>query len=132
MLNTFPQLLTYGFFAPTILRILVAFAFFSIAYLQASRRKEISETGFPFIGKPDPTLVLISALIVAATGFAILLGWHLQLAALVGLVICIKHAIFATKYPRAIPLCRGEYIQLTVILLTLLISGAGAFAMDLP
>jgi len=132
MLNTFPQLLTYGFFAPMILRIVVAVSFFYIAYAQAARRKEISATGFPFIGRPDQTLVLISALIVALTGLALFFGWHTQLAALLGLIICLKHAVFAKKYPRAIPLCRLEYIYLFVILLTLLISGAGAFAMDLP
>ena len=132
MLNTFPSLLTYGFFAPTILRALVALSFFAIAYLQFSRREEIGEIKIPILGHVDKTMVLISSLIIGATGLAILLGWHTQLAALVGLVLCIKHAIYAKKYPRLIPLCRGEYIQLIVILLTLLVSGAGAFAMDLP
>jgi uncharacterized membrane protein YphA (DoxX/SURF4 family) len=132
MLNTFPSLLTYGFFAPMVLRILVAASFFYIAYAQTTRRKEISQTGFPFIGKPDPTLVIISAICIFLTGVALFLGWHTQIAALVGIVICLKHAAFAKKYPRAIPLCRLEYIYMLVILLTLLISGAGALAMDVP
>lgn len=114
------------------LRILVSLSFLSIAYLQISRRKEISQTGFPLLGKPDATLVIIAALIVAATGAALLLGWHTQLAALLGMVIALTHAVFAKKYPRAIPLCRGEYVYLIVILFTFLITGAGALAMDLP
>lgn len=132
MLNTFPQLLTYGFFAPTILRILVALSLAYIAYAQISRRKEISQTGFPFIGRPDATLVIISAIIIFLTGAALFLGWHTQLAALVAMVICLKHAVYAKKYPRAIPLCRLEYVYLIVILFTLLLTGAGALAMDVP
>ncbi len=132
MLNTFPSLLTYGFFAPAILRAVVAFSFLYIAYAQTARRKEISQTGFPFVGKPDATLVIISAVIIFLTGVALFLGWHTQIVALVGIVICLKHAYFAKKYPRAIPLCRMEYIYLIVILLTLLITGAGALAMDVP
>jgi uncharacterized membrane protein YphA (DoxX/SURF4 family) len=132
MLNTFPNLLTYGFFAPAILRVLVALSFFYIAYAQASRRKEIAELKIQIIGHVDQTMVLISSLAIAATGLALFLGWHTQIAAIVGILVALKHAIYAKKYPRLIPLCRLEYIYLLVILLTLLISGAGAFAMDVP
>jgi hypothetical protein len=132
MLNTFPQLLTYGFFAPTVLRVLVAFSFFYIAYAQSSHRKEIAELKIKIIGHVDQTMVLISSLVIAATGLALFFGWHTQIAAILGILVCLKHAIYAKKYPRLIPLCRLEYIYLIVILLTLLISGAGALAMDVP
>jgi len=114
------------------LRVLVALSFLYIAYAQAARRKEISQIQIAVIGHVDQTLVLISSLVIAATGIALFLGWHTQLAAIVGLVVALKHAIFAKKYPRLIPLRRLEYVYLIVILLTLLISGAGAFAMDVP
>jgi uncharacterized membrane protein YphA (DoxX/SURF4 family) len=132
MLNTFPQLLTYGFFAPTVLRILVAFSFFYIAGAQFSRRKEISELKIQIIGHVDQTMVLISSLVIFLVGVALFLGWHTQIAAILGILVCLKHAVYAKKYPRLIPLCRMEYIYLIVIMLTLLVSGAGALAMDLP
>ena len=132
MLNTFPQLLTYGFFAPTVLRILIAVSFFYIAYAQTSRRKEIAELKIKIIGHVDQTMVLISSLLITLTGIALFVGWHTQIAAIVGILIALKHAIYAKKYPRLIPLCRLEYIYIIVILLTLLISGAGALAMDVP
>lgn len=133
MLNTFPSLLTFGFFAPTLLRVLVAFSLFYVGYAQAIRRKEITEeVHLPLIGHPDSTLVIISAFIIVANSLALLLGWHTQLAALLGIVICLKHLWYAKKYPRAIPLCRLDYVYIVVILCTLLISGAGALALDLP
>ncbi len=132
MLNTFPSLLTYGFFAPTVLRILVAFSFFYISYAQASRRKEITALKIQLIGHVDQTMVLISSLFIFAIGAALFLGWHTQIAAIIGIIVALKHAIYAKKYPLAIPLCRLEYVYLVVIMLTLLISGAGALAMDLP
>lgn len=132
MLNTFPSLLTYGFFAPTILRLVVAISFFYIAYAQFKRRKAISELKIQLIGHVDQTFVIISSLFIFLTGAALFFGWHTQIAAIVGLLVAFKHAIYAKKYPLLIPLCRLEYIYIIVILLTLLISGAGALAMDVP
>jgi uncharacterized membrane protein SirB2 len=129
----FPQLFFLApQFVPLLLRLTAALSFFYIAYTQAKRRKEISELKIKIIGHVDQTMVLISALIIAATGLALFFGWYTQIAAIVGIIIALKHAVFAKKYPSAIPLCRGEYVYLIVILLTLLISGAGALAMDVP
>jgi hypothetical protein len=132
MLNNLPQLITYSEFAPTILRVLVALSFFYIAYAQASRRKEIGEIKIPIIGHVDKTMVLMSSLVIGLVGLALFLGWHTQIAAILGILVCLKHAIYAKKYPRLIPLCRMEYIYLIVILFTLLLTGAGLLAMDIP
>ncbi len=131
MLNAFPQLLDYSFFAPTILRVLVAISFFYIAYAQASRRKEISELKIQIIGHVNQSVVLISSALIFVTGAALLLGWHTQLASLLGIAVALKHAIYAKKYPRLIPLCRLEYVYLIVILCTLLLTGAGQLAFDI-
>lgn len=132
MLNALPQLITYSDFAPTILRILVAFSFFYIAYAQFARRKEIAGIKIAVIGHVDQTLVLISSLAIFIVGAMLFFGWETQIAAILGMLVCLKHAIYAKKYPRAIPLCRMEYIYLIVILFTLLLTGAGLIAMDIP
>lgn len=132
MINTFPQLLDFAFFAPTILRVLVAVSFFYIAYAQFSRRKEIAHLKIQIIGHVDQTMVALSSLVIAAVGVALFLGWHTQIAALLGMLVSLKHAIYAKKYPRLIPLCRLEYVYIIVILCTLLLTGAGALAMDVP
>jgi uncharacterized membrane protein YphA (DoxX/SURF4 family) len=132
MLNVFPDLITYSFFAPTILRILVGLSFLYIAYTQFARRKEIAETGFPFVGKPNVALVYVSSIVIALVGAALCLGYATQIAALAGIVVSLKHAIFAKKYPRLIPLCRLEYVYILVICFTLLLTGAGLLAVDTP
>jgi hypothetical protein len=131
MLAPFP-LFYLSAFAPTILRILVGLTLLWVAYAQIARRKEISHTGFPFIGRPHPLLVIISGVIIGLDALALIVGYGTQYAALLGMALSIKHAIYAKKYPRAIPLCRLEYIYIFVILVTLFITGAGLFAFDIP
>ncbi len=131
MLTTFPDLLVLGFFAPTIIRIAVALSFVSIAYLQWKRHTELSEIKFPIIGRSS-WWVSVSILLHVALASAMLFGYYTQIAALIGMVVFIKQAIFAKRYPRAVPLCRGEYVLLVFMCFSLLISGAGALAYDLP
>jgi uncharacterized membrane protein YphA (DoxX/SURF4 family) len=132
MLNAFPDLITYSFFAPAILRILVGISFLYIAYTQFARRKEIAQTGLPFFGRPNIGLIFTSATLIALVGLALCIGYYTQVAALIGIVIALKHAIYAKKYPVAIPLCRLEYIYIIVICFTLMLTGAGLLAVDIP
>lgn len=131
MLSLFPQILFLEPLGITLLRVTVAIAFLSIAYIQFTRREEISHDGLPVVGS-GTVWVNISAAVIGLVGTALLLGYATQLAALLGLLISIKHAILAKRYPHAVPLCRGEYILIAAICLFLTVSGAGAFAFDLP
>lgn len=131
MLNPFPDLLIFSFFAPTVLRIAVAICFFFIAYAQWTRREELAHLSYPIIGKA-PWLPSASVVVHLALALMLLVGWYTQLAALIGLAASFKAALFAKTLPRFMPLCRGEYILLMVILASLMLSGAGALAYDLP
>jgi len=123
MLNPFPDLLALGFLAPTLLRLAVALSFGATAWAQYSRRTELTSFGM--------WLWLVVTIEVAIT-LSLLLGAYTQLGALGALVLSVVYAVYAKKYGRAVPLCRGEYILLAIISASLLISGAGAFAQDLP
>ena len=131
MLNPFPGLLDFVFFAPTLLRIAAAACFFFIAYAQWIRRDELAHTVYPLIGKA-PWLAPASVVAHALIGLMLLAGWYTQFAALIGLAASFKAILFAKTLPRFVPLCRGEYILLMVILASLMLSGAGALAYDLP
>ncbi len=123
MLNPFPDLLALGFVAPTLLRLAVALSFGAMAWAHYARRSEL--TGFGMWLWPA------IALEVAIT-ISLALGMYAQLGALGALVLSIACAVYAKKYPRAVPYCRGEYILLAIISFSLMLSGAGAFAQDLP
>ena len=131
MLNVFPSLLTYSFFAPMLLRVAVAFSIAYIVWVQYKRREEISRMRAPLIGVVGGLLWLGLAAELAVA-VALLVGYYTQIAALFGLALSAKHYIFAKKYPTVIPFSRATYVFIFVICLTLLITGAGALAFDLP
>lgn len=121
MLTPFPGLLTLGFLAPTILRLAVALGIGFTSWAHYARRNEIKSVWLwpAIIGE-------------AAVAASLVFGIFTQVAALVALVLCIGFAVYAKQCARAVPLCRGEYILLAVISLSLMLTGAGAFAKDLP
>ena len=131
MLNPFPDLLVYGHFAPTLIRVLVAMVFLYGAYAQFSRLRELSEMRFPIIGH-GAWIVWVSIAAHVLVGLMFFAGYYTQIAALLGAVVGIKGIILAKRYARLFPLCRLDYAFILVMCLSLLLSGAGGFAYDLP
>ncbi|MDO8548477.1 MAG: hypothetical protein Q7R71_02285 [bacterium] len=131
MLNTFPDLLTYGFFAPMLLRIAVAIIFGAVAYLQWKHRETIAHTTLPIVGQNN-WWVWVSIIAHGAIALALLLGYYTQIAALLAGLGALKHFIFQHRFPVVCPFSRGTYFLVIMISLSLLLSGAGALAMDLP
>lgn len=131
MLNPFPDLLSYGFFAPTLLRLMVGLVFLWGAYAQFERRKELAQLRFPIVGG-GAWIIWLSVLAHALIGAMLLFGYYTQIAAILGAVGGIKGVVLAKKYPRLFILCRLEYAFIIVICASLLLTGAGAFAFDLP
>ena len=58
-------------------------------------------------------------------------GYYTQIAALLGAIGAFKAFLFTKRYPEIIPFSRSTYILLIAILLSLLLTGAGAIAFDL-
>lgn len=131
MLNPFPQLLVYGFFAPTLLRVAAALIFAYLAYKHYQNRDEIGSTHFPVVGQ-GMWLAWFSIIVEVALAAAIFFGYYTQYAAIVGALGALKHIVWGGKYPGFFMLSRSAAFLLLVIMLSLLVSGAGAFAFDLP
>ena len=130
MLNLFPSLLMFGFFAPTIIRIIAAMTLFVVALRMQKNKNEILSTKLPIIGTPKGWMLWIYVVLTTVVGMALFVGYATQLAALLGMVVALKHAVFASRYPQLRPLPRASYVMLFFICLSLLLSGAGAFAFD--
>lgn len=131
MLNPFPSLLVYGFFAPTILRAAVAIVLAWAAWSQWSQRKELSHTRFLFVGSGMWTVWVMLVLELAAAA-GLLFGYYTQWAAILGALISIKFAVWDHRYPKFFPLSRPAALLMLALCLSLLLSGAGALAYDLP
>lgn len=133
MVNPFPELLVFGFFAPTILRLAAAGVFFYVVYQQWERREHLAKIPFPVIGTSlGMNIVWVALGIEIAIGGMLLAGYYTQIAALLGMVAAAKFFYFEKWWPTFAPLSRGTSALLFIILLSLLVSGAGAMAYDLP
>lgn len=131
MLNPFPSLLFLGFFAPTLLRIAAACMMAYIAYVHTINKNEIAKTRFPLIGA-GVWVVWVSVVVEVLVGASLLFGYGTQYAAILLALIALKYMVWAGKYPKYFIYSRSTALLLFAIALSLLITGAGAFAMDLP
>jgi uncharacterized membrane protein YphA (DoxX/SURF4 family) len=131
MLNVFPTLLNYTVFAPTLLRVAAALVLFYMAYNHFNNKEHIARTRFPIVGEGAwiPWTALIVELLVA---LGLFFGAWTQVAALLGALIGFKYALWAGKYPSYFILSRTASLLLLVICLSLMLTGAGQMAFDIP
>lgn len=133
MLNPFPDLLVFGFFAPTILRVAAACVFLYVAYMQVQHREAMAKIPFPIVGNSlGMGVVWFAVAVELLLAAALVAGYYTQIAAIVGLVAAAKYFLFAKRWPTFSPISHGTSFFLFIILATLLLSGAGAGAFDLP
>ena len=131
MLNPFPQLLSYAFFAPTLIRVAAALVFAYVAWMQWDKRVKISHIKFPLIGG-GMWIVWVTLIVEAAATLGLLFGYYTQWAAILGALLSIKYFVWHNRYEETFPISRVASVLLLVICLSLLLSGAGALARDLP
>ena len=131
MLNPFPDLLVFSFFAPTLLRIAAAFALFYIAYQQYHRRSETKQLRLPIVGR-NSWWYVASITFHTILGVLLLFGFYTQIAALLATAGNLKGLWLNHRHPSVVILSDSAVVLLTVICLSLLLTGAGALAIDLP
>jgi len=117
MLNPFPDLLWLGFFAPTVLRLAAAAVLLTGAYAHYKTKG------------PNSTAMAAAHALV---GGMLFLGWYTQYAALLGIAGIVAGYLLPKSLFKAEPLPWTTSLLLFAIFLSLLVSGAGAFAFDLP
>lgn len=132
MLSLFPQILFLGPAGTTLLRVSAGLVYIYWAHVYWTRNKEIAAEKFPVIGPIAPWLVIVGAIASAIVGVCLVLGMYTQLAAIFGALGAIKALIIGKNHPRVFPMGPSANTLLLVICLSLIVSGAGAFAFDLP
>lgn len=133
MLNPFPDLLTYSLLAPFILRVVAGLIFVNLGILAFKNEKERWLTSLSILRVPNPKLVLkIMGSIEIMAGAMLVLGFYTQIAALVLALLVFCETYVEYKDPLILKRNFVFYIMLLAIVLSLLLSGAGAFAIDLP
>ncbi len=133
MLNPFPDLLVYSMLAPFILRVVAGLMFINLGVLAFKNEKERWLTSLSTIKIPNPKLTLkIIGGIEVIGGVMLILGFYTQIAALILGLLTFCEAYVEYKDPLILKRNFVFYIMLLAIVLSLLLSGAGAFAIDLP
>lgn len=113
IVTPFPELLTFSFYAPMVLRI--ALGLYALAFV-FSHREQKKET---YRG-----LFLI-------VGISLLIGFYVQISAVIIALLFII-SVFDSRARLTADINKIELGLLLVISLTLLITGAGPWAIDLP
>lgn len=132
MLTLFPNIL---FLAPAgiaLTRVVVALFLIYSAWYILGNENQIRATKIWLVGNLPAPLVWLGAGIYAVLGALMLVGAWTQAVALLSLIGFLKGLLFARQYRAIMPFPRSTYILLVTATLLLTVSGAGAFAFDLP
>jgi uncharacterized membrane protein YphA (DoxX/SURF4 family) len=118
MLNPFPQLLVYSTMAPLILRIVLGLIFVDLGWIKLRTRRL--------------SLPSLLGLLEVIGAIMLIVGFYTQIAAL-GFLILTGIELYIEWKDAAV--LKGDlvfYILLFAISLSLLLTGAGAYAKDIP
>jgi len=136
MLNIFPDLLFLQLLAPFMLRIAVGvmFVWIGYSYLFKDRVAVIAQISskWPKIAKFS---VLFGGTLEVITGIFLIVGLYTQAAAIAGALIAVDTLFgkfFYKELDKALKYSKVFYILILIVSLSLIVSGAGAFAFDLP
>lgn len=133
MLNPFPELLYLGPIAPLILRAVVGLIFIDLGFLKFRGERLRWLSSFETLNlRPADLLLPLYATIQIVCGLLLIIGLWTQIAALI-LVVATGVELYVEWKARDI-LKRDLvfYVLIFTITFSLLFSGAGRYAMDIP
>jgi putative oxidoreductase len=131
ILNTFPNLLTFGVLSALILRVVLGFIVIDLGYLKLSKEKSRWQNLFELIYfNPSKYFVKIVALVEIIGGLMLLVGAYTQIVAMVFAVAFLCEAILEYREDSLEVRNLPFYVLMFAISLSLIFSGAGAFALD--
>ena len=133
MLSIFPSLLVFGIFAPFFLRLAVGIYLFYTGYEHLTKEQISLEKEFGNkLGGLGKSLAIIVPVFEILVGLSLVAGFLTQVMVLLGMVYSAKLLWFKKDCPRYAKHEKIFYVLVFIILLSLLFTGPGAFAVDLP
>ena len=127
----FPQLYFLSFYIPTLLRLAAAGVFVYMAYVVYQHRAQAARAPMPLVGV-QTWAPGFAVLMYGLIGLSLLFGYYAQIGALFGAIAAFKELFWGARIRALFPLSRATSFLLLVICLSLIVSGAGALALDLP
>jgi hypothetical protein len=121
MLSLFPWILTYEEFSPLLLRLTLGIIFLFWAYRRTRREN-----------KESRNMKIACVAFEAILGVCLIIGFLTQLIALLTTLVFLTHLVRKVKDKAFLTNGINYYFILLIISLCLLLSGPGAFSIDLP
>ncbi len=131
MLSLFPQILFLAPAGTTLIRIAAGLAILYTGWMFYENRHAIARERFPLIGTCPPWLSMLGSTIYIVIGTLLVVGAWTQLAAIFGALVALKSVIFAKRYVSVMPLSRAASLLLLAMMLSIVVSGAGAFSLSI-
>lgn len=131
MFSLFPGLLFLAPIAHALLRAAAGAVFLSLAWRHFKRRHSLAAVRFPIIGA-GVWIPLFAAAVEGAIGVGLVAGAYTQGFAVLGAIAAAKGLAWKRRYPSLFLLSYEADALLLVVCLSLIMTGAGLFAVDLP
>lgn len=133
MLNPFPELLNYSLLAPFLLRVVIGLIFIDLGMLKFRGEKGRWIASCEALGvRPADFFVTLYGLLQIAGGLLLLIGLWTQVAALVFAIFTFAELYVEWSANTVLKRDLTFYLLVFVISLSLLLTGAGAYAFDIP
>jgi uncharacterized membrane protein YphA (DoxX/SURF4 family) len=133
LVTPFPFLLDFSFYAPLLLRLTLGVYILAIGFSAHQKNVNIiASEGSVAEVKPELNLFEMAYRgIFILAGISLIVGFYLQLSAII-IAILLLIAILDKRARLTNEIARAELTLLLVIALSLMLTGAGPFAFDLP
>jgi putative oxidoreductase len=133
LFNVFPDFLNYGLLAPTILRIILGVIVINLGYLKIRSEKERWIELFETLNfRPAHIFLKVASFVEIVGGIMLIIGAYTQVVALIFAITYVCEAILDYEEESLVKRNLPFYILLCAISVSLLLTGAGLFAVDIP
>lgn len=133
MLNPFPEFLNYSTIAPLLLRLVVGFIFIDLGLLKFKEEKKNWINSFETLRiNPADLFVPVYGLLQIIGGIFLITGFFTQIASLFFIFSTGSELYIEWKFKEILKRDMVFYLLIFVISISLLLTGAGSFAFDLP
>lgn len=131
--NLFPDLFNFSLLAPSILRAALGLIFLNLGLLKLSKERRGWISSFNLLNlHPAGFFTGLLGIIETVGGFLLIVGAYTQLTALILLIISLCELMIEYREESVLKRDFVFYLLLATICVSLLLTGAGLFAVDIP
>jgi uncharacterized membrane protein YphA (DoxX/SURF4 family) len=131
--NIFPELFTFTLISPLILRVVIGFIFINLGSLKLGKEKPGWISSLNILGiKPAGFFVVLLGIVEAIGGLFLIAGAYTQLIAIILAVIALSELFVEYREESILKRDFVFYLLIASVCLSLILTGAGLFAIDMP